>query len=207
MNITPWEKRLLFQLGWQVRAFAVSQLARAHGFSPAQMKRKVNRLAAKQLIRTMRLTVADFRLARPLVVWPSPNFERALRAAPYQLARRWRSLRWKHDHVLWIAPRGIALCGGFGGRLRQRLQLQHDLGTAQVFLRKSQSEQANWMGEDWLRRTDGPLTLLRKVPDAVIRNEQEQLTKAVEFGGRYKRSALQAFSRHCRRLELPHEIW
>ena len=207
MKINPWEENLLFQLGWQVRAFTVSQLAKAQGLSRLQMKRRIDRLAAKKLIRVMRLPVAEFRLKRPLVLWPSGGFERALRSAPYRLARRWRSLRWRQDRVIWIAPRGIQLCGGFGGRLRQRLQLQHDLGTAQVFLQKSKAEQARWMGEDWLRRTDCQLTLLRKVPDAVIWDEHQRISKAVEFGGRYQRRTLFQFSRHCQKLGLSHEIW
>ena len=115
MKINPWEENLLFQLGWQVRAFTVSQLAKAQGQSRLQMKRRIDRLAAKKLIRVTRLPVAEFRLKRPLVFWPSVGFERALRSAPYRLARRWRSLRWRQDRVICIAPRGIQLCGGLVG--------------------------------------------------------------------------------------------
>ena len=169
--------------------------------------RKVARLMSRHLVSSMSLPVADFQTNRPLVTWPSTNFESALKAAPYRLARRWKSLKWRQDQVLWIAPRGIELFGGFGGRLRQRLQLQHDLGTAQVFLKQGQEDQSHWMGEDWLRQTDSKLTLLRKVPDAVIRDQHERLSKAVEFGGRYSRRSLNQFSRHCMKLGLPYEIW
>ena len=155
----------------------------------------------------MSLNVAEFNLRRPLVSWPSPKFETALKSTPYRLSRRWKSLRWRRDLVVWIAPRGIELFGGFGGRLRQRLQLQHDLGTAQVFLQKNRDEQCRWMGEDWLRRSDCQMPLQGRVPDAVIRDERERLSKAIEFGGRYSRRNLYQFSRRCMKLGLPYEIW
>ncbi len=207
MKITAWEERILYQLGWQVRAFTVSQLAKAESQTTLQMRRRVRRLKEKGLVASMQLSVAEFKLKKPLVCWPAPNCEWALRRATFRLARRWKSLRWHQDVVIWISPQGVKLFGGYGGHLRQRLQLQHDLGTAEVFLQKSKEEQQQWMGEDWLRHSDCQLSQLRKVPDAVIRDEQERLSKAVEFGGRYSRRALRSFHHACTRLGLPYEIW
>jgi hypothetical protein len=207
MKISEWEQMILFQLGWQVRAFTTSQLAKAGSLSREQVQRKIRQLREKGLVSSMRLPVAEFNCRRPLVCWPSPNYEKALRAAPYRLAKRWRSLRWQQDEVIWISRQGVRLFGGCGGHLRQRLQLQHDLGTAQVFLQKSRAEQRHWMGEDWFRRSASQFSLLRKVPDAVIRDEGESICKAVEFGGRYSRRTLRGFSKACLRLRLAHEIW
>jgi len=207
MNINLWEQTVLFQLGWQVRALSVSQLAQASSQSRAQVQRKIRRLAAKGLVASSKLSVARFNIRRPLVSWPSPNYEKALRTAPYRLAKRWRLLRWRQDEVIWITRRGVELFGGHGGHLRQRLQLQHDLGTAQVFLQKPKAEQQQWMGEDWLRRSAKHLTQLRKIPDAVIRDDQERLSKAVEFGGRYSRRMLRNFHHACTRIGLSYEIW
>ena len=203
MRITEWEFELLKTLGWKVRAITVRQLQELLGGNVA---RRVRALESKGLIESTYVSVGAYAFKCPLVRWPSKTWRTDLSRAPHQLTKRWRSLSCRQEQVLWISQRGIELNGGFGGRLRQRLQLQHDLGTSHVFLCQTKSAQSRWVGEDWLRnRHDFPS--LGKLPDAVLVDDRDRLSKVIEFGGQYTKADLRRLHETCSRLEVPYELW
>jgi|GEM_PF-6228143 len=197
MRLSDWDSEQLTLLGWKLRVMPTRLVGN---------ERRFERLEASGLINRSRIPVARFRLKRPMVTWPSDEAEAELRRAPHRLAKRWARLVHRHEEVVWISQRGIELHGGYGGFLRQRLQIQHDLGTAHVFFRKSREDREKWMGEDWLRYS-GQLSQLAKLPDAVLLDAQGRIEKLIEFASRYSKVTLIRLHRTCVRLGVAYEIW
>jgi hypothetical protein len=101
--------------------------------------------------------------------------------------------------------------GGVGGRLRQALQLQHDLGVAEIWARRGQDAGPRWLSED-AYRAHCQLERKSKVPDAVILDTRAPdkhgaLLRVIEFGGRYSRQRLENFHRFWSRRGVDYEIW
>jgi len=126
----------------------------------------------------------------------------------WQLQRRYSAARPVRVWISWATRPAVALVGGTGGRLRQPLQVQHDLGVAAVYVsRRSQPcSDKQWIGEDAYR------SLLRssdrsKIPDALIVDQHNRICRAIEFGGLYSPARLEGFHRYWAKKGIPYEIW
>ena len=98
--------------------------------------------------------------------------------------------------------------GGVGGRLRQPMQLQHDLAVTAVYIarQKDTPEDETWVGEDAYRVLLHPRALV-KVPDALIVDQQHKPRRVVELGGMYGPRRLRGFHRYWASRRIPYEIW
>jgi len=147
---------------------------------------------------------------RPLVNWrprmPEPNHD----ANAWQLKCRWTGIAVTSCLVTWATNQAARLHGGCGGRLRQPLQVQHDLGLASVFIGRLElkpSQATRWLGEDVLRRQHG-LGPGRKAADAAIVDGNGRVEKVIEFGGmHYSAERLRRLHHYCRRNRLAYELW
>lgn len=204
MRLSVWKQELLKILAWKLRVVTATQLGRSAGVGRELVVRRLNHLKKQGLVEVSSTSVHDWRLSGPLMVWPSDSWEENLQTVAWRLEKRWDSLDRRRDMVVWIAAGGIRVFGGFGGRLRQRLQLEHDLGVAAVFFLLSSKRQTTWMGEDHFR-TEPLSQKLNRVPDAVLRRSR-RLT-AIEFGGRYDQRKLMRFHREMKRKGVRYEIY
>lgn len=171
---------------------------------------RLRRLQQRGLIQRESVVVPQLAVARPITIWrpglPEPNHD----ANAWQLQHRWARIGVTSRSVIWATHKAARLHGGCGGRLRQPLQVQHDLGVASVYIRRlalKPSQAIRWLGEDILRRRSF-LDPSGKAADAAILNGDGKIKKAIEFGGmHYSAERLRRFHRHCRRHRLPYELW
>ena len=193
---------ILKLLTWRVRLATGTQLVEFSGSAARTRKLHVAGLLAKDS------TVAAVpTLVQPLAIWlpgqEAPDFQ----ALAWKLLQRRRSTRPKRVRVFWATKRAVQISGGVGGRIRQPVQVEHDLGTTATFLRRrivAPEEAERCVGEDIYR-----LQAARgcKVPDALLCSATGAAERAIEYGGAYAASRIRGFHRHCSGQKLAWEIW
>lgn len=205
IHLTPWAHELIHTLAWNVRVVSAMQLARFWSVSLTVAKRRLRRIRSAGLVECETLAMHDWQLTAPVVNWkpgaPTPNFS----TLAWRLEKRWANLSYQRNVVVWVTQHGVNLVGGFGGRLRQRLQVQHDLGVAAVYFAQPKERQHDWIGEDFLRRLQMGLPALKSIPDAAIRTAGIEML--VEFAGKYDKDKLTRFHRNAKKLGVRYEIW
>ena len=124
----------------------------------------------------------------------------------WQLRKRWLQAPRIPARILWATEAATHLVGGVGGRIRQPLQVQHDLGVAEIWARRPIESDLKWISEDifrcWYVRD-----ARTKVPDALLVDASANKVKRVlEYGGQYSRKRLEDFHRYWSG-RAPYEIW
>lgn len=195
------EQALLETLTTQVRLATSVQLSALS--RPATVKRLIRR----GLIDTTEIVVSAPVLSRPLFCWrpgqPAPNCN----ALAWKLEKRRNEAIPTPTTICWASSLAVRLVGGFGGRVRQPMQTEHDLGTTAILIRRlmlDKRTRQQWLGEDVFRQEFQPTS---KVPDAVLLSAQRTVFKALEYGGDYSARRIKDFHRACCRQELPYELW
>jgi hypothetical protein len=203
--------RLLAMLTWKVRVAADAQLTSFLGISDDQhpaFVRRLKHLNQRRFLERHRVTVALFTPDAPLVNWlpdlPEPDWQ----SVSWRLQHRWRGLRANRVWVNWATREAAAIVGGVGGRLRQPLQLQHDLAVTAVYIARQNGAPAgdNWLGEDAYRILPHPKARM-KIPDALIVDQRYRAQQVIELGGLYSPSRLKGFHRYWAARHVPYEIW
>lgn len=146
----------------------------------------------------------------PLFSWqvgdPAPDSD----ALATQLIRRSTTAPWRRIRLFWATRKAVALVGGVSGLNRQPLQLQHDLGTTEAYLRflEQAPEQPElfWVGEDVLRQ-EFPHLFKGKRPDAAILMQPDQPVRIIETGGTYSADDLRHIHRSYARERTAYELW
>lgn len=206
MRLSQNQFRALYTLTWELRTAHEQQLADGLGLSLPQVQRMLRRLRRQGLVHTWRTTSLRLDLAGPLA-----NFERGGEVADFkplawQLRKRWQQSPRVSVRVCWASHAATELVGGVGGRLRQPLQLDHDLGVAEIWARRRKQANVTWISEDifrsWYLRDKHA-----KVPDALLLNlERTKVLRVLEFGGQYAARRLKNFHRYWA-SRAPYEIW
>jgi len=209
--LTETDLRLLTMLSWDVRAIADAQAIVALGVRTeheAAFVRRLNGMARRRLLARHRVSVALFQPEAPLVDWLPGIPEPAWHPIAWQLQRRYSVARTTRVWVAWATREAVALVGGVGGRLRQPMQLQHDLGVTAVYAvrQRQASTSTSWIGEDAYRTLIGS-PKRSKIPDALIVDRDNQVRRVIEFGGLYSSKRLKSFHRYWARKRIPYEIW
>ena len=126
-------------------------------------------------------------------------------AVSYRLQKRWN--RHPVMTTLVAASRKCAnILSGHGGRLSREVERTHDIHLSRVYLlyrERNPSLLPFWIFEERLRQERGRSNEM--LPDVLIRTEA--FTRAVEFGGAYSKSKLQAFHAYCAERNFSYEIW
>lgn len=209
LKLAPNAERLLVILTWQLRIVA-DELVTNPEFnrSHAMTMRQLLRLEEDGWLHRGQIAAAIPELDGELVTW-TPREEQAdfgkLSWCLKERGRRWqpRILR-----VCWSTAQAVTVFGGVGGRIRQPLQVQHDIGVAAMFFCRSAfafDPRSVWVGEDVVRRIKTDLGT--KVPDALLLGAGLTPRRAIEFGGSYSPGRLQKFHDFCESQRLPYEIW
>ena len=189
-------------LTWRVRLATAAQIAELTG-----QPRIWRGLLKAGLVAKAGAVVAVPELRRPLATWapgqPPPRFS----ALAWSLLKRRRFTPSRRVQVFWATARAVRIVGGVGGGIRQPMQVEHDLGTTAIFLRRrvlAPEDAKRWISEDVFRwKTGGK----GKVPDALLCSAAGTSDLAIEFGGAYSASRTRGFHRSCSGLQLPWELW
>lgn len=210
IRFTKRDRKLFDLLTRKLRVVEDEQIFFAFTKSPrgSRLAYRLRRWHDQGLIQRTQAVVRMIAVVEPIATWqlglPLPDFD----AVSWRLQRRWQIVP-RPVSVSWATSRAAELFGGVGGRLRQPLQLEHDLGTASVYFRRLQfaPDAADaWIGEDIYRREHRPPRRF-KVPDAVLLDGSGAVRLAVEFGGAYPAERVRSFHRFCVCQRLPYEIW
>ena len=211
MRLDDVQLRLLTTLTWRCRSAGEAQAAIGTGMTVSEIRRARRGLEQLGLVDSSKVTVVEFQLNGPLATSDDSPADRDWGAVAWALEQRWSNARHCRERIMWATPRATEIVGGVGGRLRQPLQLQHDLGVTEVWAMRGKQEGSSWLSED-VYRALWQLDSKAKVPDAVIVNrnemdERKSLSGVIEFGGRYSRKRLQEFHRFWSRKGIYYEIW
>ena len=99
------------------------------------------------------------------------------------------------------------LFGVAGQAHRPKLtQLSHELFVAEVFIRYRANGvdiARQWVGEDRFPKS----WPVRSRPDALLRNQDGDVVRAVEYGGGYTAQRLATLHAALESIPLPYEIW
>ena len=207
MNVSRSGERVLDALLWRVRVMAFAQVAELVG--NAEAEKSLRSLVRNDLIEPLQVQVKLLRLLEPMFEWEPGQIN-----APDFWKLSWASeTRFEkvdaESHTIYLATeKACRHFGGVGGRLRQPFQLEHDLGTASMFVAHAHasSAQQEWIGEDSIRRYYRHMKI-KKIPDAAVIAD-EGIVKAMEFAGRsYSGDYIQKFHSFWKTKNTPYEIW
>ena len=206
--LTALERELAVILTRRLRLFATDQAWSLSGpDEAAQVSRAIAGLYRKGLCEQTTLVVAVPHLEAFVLGSETTESIAVLHAVAWQLERRVRSAPSRRRTIVWATPLAVRMFGGSGGRPRQPLQIEHDLGVAATYFRRRTlfpADARRWLGEDQLRTALQPGL---KVPDAVLLNQAGRIERAIEYGGQYSLDRLLAFCRYCRANQWGYEIW
>lgn len=211
--LSPLAHAIVDTLTWRVRAIAHNQIAKlSELLGASQPASEIHWLLRQGYIAQIDCSVNTNCLNAPLATWTTtgddvPDFGRLCWRAK---SRGVGDGSITASKVYAATKLAEAEFGGCGGKLRQPLQLAHDLGTTSVFLAKVEFfgwEDCNdWIGEDVIRRHYRHLNI-EKVPDAAF-IFNERIGCVIEFVGRdYAPSSLRKFHRHWSQRQIPYEVW
>lgn len=204
-RLTDTDHRILDVLTRRVRIAAEAQLEAAYG---AGVPRRLAALRRRGFVSRASIAVRQIVVEGPLLVW-SPG-EPVPIAGPlaWKLQKRWTGLAPVVATLWWANAPAARLMGGVGGRLRQPLQVAHDLGVAAIYCRGGEGENPyeSWIGEDLYRREHRPRRG-EKVADAVLLGEDGEVERVIEFGGAYPARRVREFHRYWSRRQVPYELW
>lgn len=209
--ITNRDEQLLFALARAVRFFSLNQIARTWWTDTpsgtANARRRLRQLTSAGLLDSERIFAEELpQLDSPVVSWEPGQSAPDAGAVAWKLQSRWTK-----------APRPITafyatsrLANRYGGQARGRIshpdQASHDLGLSEMYLSffaRHPTEVEHWIGEDiFAAERKG-----QKLPDAVLRNEQGEVYRVLEFGGAYDAMRVEAFHLDNERRRLPYELW
>lgn len=202
-------EQLLVTLTWQLRLVA-EEMVTAPEFnrSRALSTRQLARLEQDGWLHRGQTTAAIPELDNELVSWAPRQEPADFGSLSWRLKERSREWQARSLRVCWSTEQAVTVFGGVGGRIRQPLQVQHDIGVAAMFFcRASYSfdSRSVWVGEDVVRRIRQDIGA--KVPDALLIGAGLKPRRAIEFGGSYSPERLQRFHDFCESQRLPYEIW
>lgn len=210
-KFTAAELRLLSLLTWKTRVAADVQLASVLGVTDSKRPafvRQLKQLAQRGFLTRHLVAVALLVPEAPLVNWLPDLPQADWQSVAWQLQHRWNSLSASRIWINAATRQAAAMVGGVGGRLRQPLQLQHDLAVTAVYLVRQAVcvPGENWIGEDAYRLFLQAEARV-KVPDALIVAPDYQTRRVIELGGLYSPRRLKGFHRHWASRRIPYEIW
>jgi hypothetical protein len=204
-RLTDTDLLLLDALTLRVRVADEGQLAAAGGDGTS---RRLARLRERGLLQRGTIAVRRPAVESPLWTWTPGNPAPPAGRLAWRLQKRWKGISPQVVTVWWGTVQAARLMGGVGGRLRQPLQVAHDLGVADIYFQRwtAGSQDREWIGEDHYRREFRPRRG-EKVADAVELDSSGEIARVIEFGGAYPARRVREFHRYWSRRQIPYEVW
>lgn len=207
MNVSQNGERVLDALLWRIRVIAFSQVAELIG--NAEAEKCLRSLVGNALVEPLHVRAKLLRLIKPMFEWePQQPTEPDFWKLSWACETRFEKVDAESHTVYLATEKACRHFGGVGGRLRQPFQLEHDLGTASMFVAhvRAQTKRQEWVGEDSIRRYYRHMKI-KKIPDAAV-IAGERVVKAIEFAGRsYSGDYIRKFHLHWKTRTTPYEIW
>lgn len=208
-KLTSNAEHLLVILTWQLRLVA-EEMVTAPEFnrSRAMTTRQLARLEQDGWLHRGQITAAIPDLDGELATWAPKLAHADFGSLSWCLKERTHRWQPRLLRVCWSTEQAVTVFGGVGGRIRQPLQVQHDIGVAAMFFCRSAfafDPRSVWVGEDVVRRIKPDIG--SKVPDALLIGAGLKPRRAIEFGGSYSPERLKKFHSFCQSNRLPYEIW
>ena len=208
MTVNTREEQILAILCWPVRCAVLRQLATILDIPESLMKCCCQRLLRNEYVGATTISLHVPALVEPLAVWEDGELPADFHQVAWLLERRSQQRSPRRERVIWATNAATRIVGGVGGRLRQPLQVEHDLGTTEIFVNKCRVRRGDhtWLGEDAYRAfvVDDRR---EKRPDAVELDAGGQVMRVYEFGGQYSWRRLLAFHRFWSARRIAYEIW
>lgn len=210
LTLTNRDRDILNVLTQRVRLLTVEQIGRTwwNGLRAddcaARRLKKLEREGLLQSFIAYAHPMLD--LHQPVCAWSPgmqpPNFG----AVSYQLVRRWTESHIPMRAVIATRAAGSAL-GGYGGKRPKRVESNHDVHLAAVYLlfkKSNPSVAATWRSEEVIRnsRKDAPG---ERLPDALVRTNDTD--RIIDFGGSYSPEKIEGFHRWAARKAIGYELW
>lgn len=209
-EIEKTQLALLTLLTWRVRAGTTEQLVEFGMLSNLPVSRMLLSACIRAGWLQHAAMVISFRqFHEPLFTWKPNELAPDCEALAWKLTRTRQKAIPKRVQVYWATKKAERLTAGVSGAGRQPLQIEHDLGTTQIFLKhlKNNPETGSaWMNEDILSRCY-PDLFPRKIPDAVLMDQEGGITLILECAGQYSAKRIRQFHRFCQQKRTPYEIW
>lgn len=209
-ELTPRDREILEALTLRVRVLTVPQIARTWwAMSKNALANAKDRLSILELLGFLTIYRApahpEIRLLAPVTTWKPGEQTPDLGASSYQL-----QTRWNQDpvmiHFTSATRKAANFFAGHGGRAPREIERTHDIHLASVYLfyrANFPSLLPQWTFEEQIRRERRHTAEM--LPDVLLRLNSG--LRAVEFGGAYPKTKLEAFHRYCEEQSLPYEIW
>lgn len=211
LTLTARDREILQVLTRRVKLLTIPQIARtwwsgAHAQQSA--KRRLQDLEGRGLVESFTLLAhPELPLLHPVYSWTPGQVPPNFGALSYQLISRWTEPHAVVQAVIATRKAGITF-GGYGGKRPKRVEENHDVHMAAVFLRirtTSPELAACWYSEETIRRSR-PNAPGEKLPDAIVRPDGGT-EKVIDFGGEYNSEKLEAFHHWAEEKDLPYEFW
>lgn len=202
------EHELLRALAEAVRLFTLTQVARTWWTDTRWGRHRAGRateqLASRGLVHVRRVLARPLAiLEAPIAVWKpgmaTPPFEQLVRQlhdrarVPAQLVT-----------VIFASQRTVVMFASGKRPTIKLTQITHDLHVSELYLHyRSLGRSHEWLSEDRLP----PSWPLRERPDAVLRDDQGRITRALEYGGDYPVARIEELHRGLARIGLAYELW
>lgn len=172
------------------------------------MRADLARLERGSLVASTTLSLTTVDVIDPLVIFQPGDAVPDMGLVARSLHHRWLTIPTTRQTIYFATAKAAKVYGGIGGRVRQPLQVSHDLLAASVFFHRLEThpDDAHLWRSEMLIRSYCPTTPF--LPDAVVLDRHRQAPAlAIEIGGKYSRQKLERFHRQCFKLRLPYEIW
>ncbi len=177
--------------------------------SPSEVAALLTHLRRRRLLGSCVVPLAVPALTDPMAIWrpsrPAPAFD----AIAWAASARFATTQTRRERVYWAAPDATKIVGGVGGSLRKPLQIEHDLGVAEMFfaqLRRYPGSELRWQGEDAFcrlrRRSRG-----QKTPDAVLLDHKGRIKIVFDYLTQYSAIRLRDFHRYWSVRNTRYEWW
>ena len=194
-----------------VRLLSIAQIARE--WWPAgrdalwRARADVNRLSqANWLMPIQVLARPLLELSVPLIDWTPGNDVPDFSAVERRCQERWTTPAVVTEVAIADRRSHAVFGGSVPAGLKNPCQTTHDLHVAEIFFRYRRAGlnwRERWVGEDAIAAR----WKWKKLPDAVLCDDEGHPSKAVDFGGAYRQERLQEFHEVCAGLSLPYEMW
>lgn len=210
-TLTQRDREILEILTRRVKVLTVPQIVRTwwsgtYGMQSA--RRRIEELEEAGLVRSFTAYAhPELPMLQPVFHWTPGSPPPIFGALSYQLVSRWTEPHAPVTSLIATKKAGTAF-GGYGGKRPKRVEENHDIHLAAVFLQLRATSPALarcWISEEFIRRSR-PNAPGEKLPDAIVRPDGSP-EKIVDFGGEYSPAKLESFHRWAEEKARAYEFW
>lgn len=208
--LTTRDREILEVLTRRVRLLTLPQITRTWwaGTHAAQSaRRRIDALESLGLVEKFTAYAhPELPLAQPVYCWEPGQNPPMFGALSYQLVHRWTEPHLPTPAVIASRKAGVSF-GGYGGKRPKRVEENHDVHLAAVFLKlraNTPDLARTWASEETIRRSR-PNAPGEKLPDAIVRTDGGE--KIIDFGGEYSAEKIESFHHWAEKKAIGYEFW